>query len=121
MKRLICFLLLSFFFVACKKDGGTGDTEPPVVSIISPMNLASFSSGQKVPITASISDNDTLASIHLNIEGPDFIHYAYLASEKSKNLSEEISIPIRGKYSLSIEAFDKSGNHGLAKVEFIVN
>jgi len=92
-----------------------------VVSITSPTNLASFSSGQNVLITASITDNDTLTSIHLNIEGPDFIHYAYGASGKNQSISEEIPIPISGKYSVSVEAFDKTGNHGSSKVEIIVN
>ena len=92
-----------------------------MVSITSPANLETFSSGQNIPVRASITENDELESIHLNIEGPDFIHYAYTASGKSQSISEDIPISIKGKYSVSIEAHDKAGNHGIAKVEIIVN
>ena len=92
-----------------------------MVSISSPANLATFTSGQNIPIKASITENDELESIHLNIEGPDFIHYAYTGSGKSQSISEDIPLSIKGKYTVSIEAHDKAGNHGLAKVEIIIN
>jgi Bacterial Ig domain len=121
MKLLVCFILFTLYCSACKKNKVGEDLEPPMVTLTSPMNMASFPSSQNVPIRASISDNDTLESIHVNIEGPDFIHYAYAASGKNHSLSEDIPVPIKGKYSVSIEAHDKAGNHGLAKVEITVN
>jgi hypothetical protein len=122
MKLLFPLVVLAMLMTGCKKSNNSGaDTQPPIVSFSSPMNLQSFPAGQNIPINATITDNDTLASIHLNMEGPDFIHYAYAASGKTQNLTVDIPVPIKGKYVVTLEAFDKTGNHGEAKVEITVN
>jgi hypothetical protein len=123
MKLLFPVVVLAILMANCKKSNynSGADSQPPVVTLSSPINLQSFSAGQNIPISATITDNDTLASIHLNIEGPDFIHYAYACSGKTLNFTEDIPVPIKGKYSVTLEVFDKSGNHGEAKVAITVN
>ena len=121
MKLLLPIFILAVLMTGCKKSNNSGvDSQPPVVSLTSPMNLQSFPVGQ-IPINATITDNDTLASLHLNIEGPDFIHYAYAGSGKTQNLTEGIPVSIKGKYTVTLEAFDKAGNHGEAKAEITIN
>ena len=115
-------LILAILLTSCKKSNDdSGDSQAPIVSLTSPMNLQTFSAGQNVPIKATITDNDSLSSVHLNIEGPDFIHYAYAGSGKTQNLTEDIPVPIKGKYTVTLEAIDKAGNHGQAKVDITVN
>ena len=121
MKKSIVLILLLASFVTCKKGNDGKDVEAPVVMITAPLNLQTFSAGQNIPIVATITDNDTLSSVHLNIEGPDFIHYAYTGSGQSQNISEDIPISISGKYNITIEGIDKAGNHGHAKVDITVN
>jgi len=121
MRQTTLLLYVCLLLSACNKNNGAGDSEAPVVSFTSPTNLATFSTGQKVRVQASVSDNDKLMSIHLNIEGPEFIHLAYGESGKNRDISEEILIAKSGKYLVSVEAYDKAGNKGSAKAEITVN
>lgn len=70
----------------CKKDDG--DTQLPVVEIISPINCDSILQGDFITLKASFTDNDELARFAVDIHN-NFNHISYAISDQGCNFDAD--------------------------------
>lgn len=122
MRNSLLFLII-IALASCKKDKGMADTQLPVITMTSPTNNQVFSAGQTVNITGSVSDNDKIEELHLEITntttGVFLTHEHYAPDAASYNLSRTLTTQAATSYKIKIEAHDASDN--IAKTEIMIS
>lgn len=121
----------SSFFSSCNNDKlqerkwGVQDTQLPVISITSPTNNQVFSAGQTVNINATITDNEKLEEVHLEITntttGTFLTHEHYAPDAASYTLSRILTTQAATTYKIKVEAHDANENIAKTEVMIMVN
>lgn len=110
-------------FANCSKNNR--DNQPPVINLSSPSNHQTFAVGDKVPITATISDDDELHEVHLYVKnkatGIDILHVEEHPDTKTFNLSKTFAGQSGVTYKIQIEANDHSSNQAEVEIEISFN
>ena len=105
------------FLLSCKKDDGS----KPTVTITSPTNQQTFTSGQTVNVTATVADDGELHSIMLMIMnkngGTNVLHFEDHVDVKSYNLNQSFTVQPGGVYSIEVSGEDHGGNKTTSTVE----
>jgi hypothetical protein len=119
----IFFLLLIF---SCSKDPGSNkDNESPVISITSPTNGQSFSPGQAIPVTGTISDNDYIAEAHIHVSntntGSLLMDVHLYPAGKNSNFNQSFTAVAGTNYKIQVIAKDKAVNESRSSVEVSCN
>jgi len=115
MKFSSVLLVLSFFLlISCSDDGA------PVLSITSPENGATFSPGDLVPITGTITDDIGVGSFRIVSEGFD-INEQESFSDTPPSITINFSLNLDpmtepDEYELVLTAFDSDGNSDEEKI-----
>ena len=123
---LLLFLLFGFSSIQCSKK--QTDTIQPTISLITPKHNDTIHVLQgEIPIEFSISDNESLEDLEMNIYDsvPTLVaqqkisiggtNFHYSSSLTYKSSSQKMKL-----YHLEIKAKDKSGNIQSSKTNFIV-
>lgn len=100
-------------------------TQLPVISITSPTNNQVFSAGQTVNINATITDNEKLEEVHLEITntttGTFLTHEHYAPDAASYTLSRILTTQAATTYKIKVEAHDANENIAKTEVMIMVN
>jgi len=123
MKKNLLILMIVFLF-SCKKENCIdSDNQMPVIKMTTPTNTQSFTAGQQVPISASITDNHTIREIHLEIINTTtgaFITHEHFSPGKAEFLLSKIfTAQSASAYKIKIEAEDMHANK--ARTEVIIS
>ena len=122
MRKLIpAIFLISLFANACTKSSGVAgvsDSEPPLIKIISPVNLPELHPGDQLNITANISDNrrliaaawEALKAAAVCGNNPYKGEFQISAKNFEMNISFTIPAGFSGERMMRLYAMDDSGN-----------
>jgi hypothetical protein len=126
MKKIIPYYILLMGLAACSKDSKqSDDKELPVIQLSSPSNNQIFSGGQTANITATITDNNKLALVHVHIYNNGTgqlvidIHRSPAASTYS--LNETLQVQAGIEYKIQVVAIDNSANQQVQTVFISAN
>ena len=86
----------------------SSDTTPPIVNITAPVNNATLKGKGKVAISASATDNVSVTSVELYIDGTLKSKY----TTGSFTYSWDLKTVAKGSHSILVKAYDSSGNIG---------
>ncbi len=125
MKFLLSFSIL-LFFSGCKKDSATeNDKEVPVITLLSPQDGHTYTSGQDIKIAGTITDNSFIAEVHIvltnNTTGGDILHAHMYAQGDSTSFEHDIPATAGVDYKVVITAVDRNANQAYARVLFSCN
>jgi hypothetical protein len=119
MNKLMIIALL-FVFWGCKKS----DEEPPVITMITPLQNHTIQGGETVPVKATITDNDGIHMIHaicVDDQGGHLLHFEEHFDGKSYSLNQSFPTISGRKYTLEIEATDHADNVTRKVIEVTTN
>lgn len=122
MRSISGFLLVSLFLLlACsKKSGGESDSQPPVVTIATPVNSQLYTAGQSISITGNITDDQFIAEVHIHVTNNNTgellmdVHLYPAASSTAFNQS--ITAVAGVAYKIQVIAKDRAVNEGRQSV-----
>ena len=108
MKKFMpCVLMM--ILLGCKKS----DETAPVVTLISPTENQTFTSGQTVTVKATITDDTGIHMVHLIVTdntGGHLVHFEEHFDGKNYDLNNSFSTQSGRTYSIHIDAVDHSDN-----------
>lgn len=115
---LFCCLLL---LAACsKKNDQPADTAKPVISINSPFNGQTFTAGQPIPISGTITDNQYIAEVHIhvtnNLTGTLLMDVHIYPAAATASFNQSITASAGVEYKIQVIAKDKNVNESNATV-----
>lgn len=122
-------LLFSILLSCDKNEGKNQDTESPIISILSPMEVSALMSGDTINIQARITDNDQLHDISASItrthneETVEVWNYETHSHDKVYDLYGWYVIEVPGMhndFTLSVKASDHNGNEKTERIHFHV-
>ena len=126
MKKIIPYYILLMVLVACSKDSKqSNDKELPVIQLTSPSNNQVFSGGQTSNITATITDNNKLALVHVHIynngTGQLVMDFHRSPTGSSYSLNETLQVVAGTEYKIQVVAIDNSANQQIQTVLISAN
>ena len=126
MKKTIPYYILLMVLVACSKDSKqSNDKELPVIQLTSPSNNQVFSGGQTSNITATITDNNKLALVHVHIynngTGQLVMDIHRSPTGSSYSLNETLQVVAGTEYKIQVVAIDNSANQQIQTVLISAN
>lgn len=124
MKRNLLILTVAIL-AGCKKEEKNGDSQMPIIMLTAPTNNQSFTAGQNINITATISDNAVIREVHLEITntttGAFLTHEHYAPNAASYTLSKTFVGQANSTYKIKVQAEDGSNNAAKSEVTVISN
>jgi len=126
MKKTIPYYILLMVLVACSKDSKqSNDKELPVIQLTSPSNNQVYSGGQTANITATITDNNKLALVHVHIynngTGQLVMDIHRSPTGSSYSLNETLQVVAGTEYKIQVVAIDNSANQQIQTVLISAN
>ena len=126
MKKIILYYFLLMAFGACSKDSKqSNDKELPVIQLTSPSNNQVFSGGETVNITATITDNNKLALVHVHIynngTGQLVMDIHRSPTGSTYPLNETLQVQAGIEYKIQVVAIDNSANQQVQTVFISAN
>ena len=125
MKKNLLYLLLLFLFSCKKENDEAGDSQMPVILLTAPPNAQTFSAGQTVTVSASVSDNQKIREIHLEIinttTGAFITHEHYKPGTASFVVNRTFTAQAASAYKIKVEAEDMFENKTKAEVSISSN
>jgi len=126
MKKIIPYYILLMVLVACSKDSKqSNDKELPVIQLTSPSNNQVYSGGQTANITATITDNNKLALVHVHIynngTGQLVMDIHRSPTGSSYSLNETLQVVAGTEYKIQVVAIDNSANQQIQTVLISAN
>lgn len=122
---VLFLFIVSLLFVSCKDDV-IKDVTPPLITISSPQDGATFEAGSTITFEAVFEDNTGLATFNINIHEDSDGHThgrlkassfsfekTYDISGKTTVVTEQIDLPADatpGHYHFIVKAIDELGN-----------
>jgi hypothetical protein len=121
MSRIIAIVLCLALLGACSKNGkNEDDNQLPVIQISAPANNQSFTAGQTIAISGIVTDNSSVAELHVHISnnttGQLLIDIHRYPSTSNYTLNESFPVQAGITYKIQVIATDKSGNQGNSSV-----
>jgi hypothetical protein len=117
--RTALTLFLTLLLFGCSKSGG--DTQKPVVVLLTPTGGQQFGAGTVVHITGTASDNDELHMVHVIVtdltHDAEVHHLMYHADAPSYNFDESFTVSAATTYKIHVEADDHVGNDTIIEIQ----
>jgi hypothetical protein len=114
---LTLFIVLLLF--GCSKS--SGDTQKPVVVLMTPTGGQQFSAGTVVQITGTVTDNDEIHMVHVIVtdltHDVEVHHLMYHADAPSYNFDETFTVSAATTYKIHVEADDHVGNDTIIEIQ----
>jgi hypothetical protein len=127
MKKIF-FLIAPWIMAAgcSKKSSVEKDNEPPVIIITSPVNNQTYSPGQVLNISGSITDNNYIAEVHIHVTnfdtGVKYLDVHIYPSGNSTVFSNQSLTTVGGiNYQIQVIAIDRAVNQAVSSVEVSCN
>ena len=117
MKKLaISLFVFSALLVSCKKS----DNHSPTITITSPADNQSFTAGQKVRITANVTDNSEIHMVHLRVDNlttnQEFIHIEEHVDVASYNFDTSFVTSAASNYKIEVEATNHTNGDAIKDI-----
>lgn len=115
MKKILTYCICLLFIGGCSnKSDQVDDKELPVIQLTSPGNNQVFTVGQTAAITATITDNNKLALVHVHISnngtGQLLIDIHRSPDGNTYALNETLQVQAGIQYKIQVVAIDNSAN-----------
>lgn len=125
MKTVLLALSTAFLVSACGKPDKEKDNIFPVVTISSPANGQTFTPGQSIPITATITDDTYIAEVHIHVSntntGTLLMDVHEYPAGKTGTVSQSITAVAGVNYKIQVIAKDRAVNETNSTVEVSCN
>ncbi len=126
MKVSAAGLIFILILAGCSKKPGAGnDNILPVITINNPVNGQTFSPGQLIQISGTISDNNYIAEVHIHISnintGALLMDVHQYPASATTVFNQSITAAAGINYRIQVIAKDKAVNEARATVEVICN
>ena len=130
MRIATIFLMISFLIFGCKKEEANPIENGPAINIISPTSQAMPTTGSIVEINATITDNDEIHDVIINITSdysanPESIEMIFDHIHKTVFNVDTLFIAdipsgSMANYTIQVSAEDMSGNNNSESLTFHV-
>lgn len=127
MKNFVSVIFTLFIFLmSCNKNSsGDQDNVFPVVTIANPLQNQTFTSGQQINITGTISDNTYIAEVHIHITnnntGALLMDVHQYPGGSSATFNQSITAVSGVVYKIQVIAKDRAVNETTSTVEVVCN
>ncbi len=126
MKQLFSFLTVLIKADACSKNTTTDkDIEVPAIIITSPLNNQTFANGQTITISGSITDNRTIAEVHIHItdvaNGSKYLDVHLYPASGHTDFYQGFMVSSGINYKIQIIAIDRSANQAMSSIQVSCN
>ncbi len=122
---MIFICLLFLLLAACSKNNSGKDSQPPIISFVSPANNQVFTGGQTVTINAALSDNKRVAEVHVHISnyitGALLVDVHRYPNAANYALNESFTVQSGIQYKIQLLVKDNSANENNASVMISAN
>ena len=119
---LITAIVLAY---CSKKKESERDKVFPVITINTPVNGQSFTAGQSIPISGTITDNEYIAEVHIHVSnnntGALLMDVHIYPGTNSTNFNELITASTGINYKIQVIAKDRAVNESRSVVEVSCN
>lgn len=119
------FIFLSLLTLSCKKSTAEKDTVPPVITITTPVNGDTYTNGQSVTITGTVTDDKYIAEIHVHVS--NLVTGALLMDTHREpggpndSFTETFTAVAGNNYRIQVTAEDRGANETISTVEVSCN
>lgn len=114
-------IITLLFLIACSKKGTEKDTVLPVITIATPLTGQTFTPGQSILISGSITDNAYIAEAHIHVSnsntGALLMDVHVYPAAASAVFNQSITATAGITYKIQVIAKDKAVNEARATVE----
>ncbi len=118
-------LLVLIFIAACSKNTTDKNSQPPVITIVSPLNNQHFNAGDIIHTVANASDNDRVTELHIhvinNATGALLRDIHSYPGQPTGTVQDSFSAEAGVTYKIQIIAKDPAQNLATAQVQVSVN
>ena len=119
--RKYIFIIAILIFCGCKKENcEEADAQMPIIKMSSPTNNQTVASGNTIIIDGSITDNNKIESVHLEIintsTGAFITHEHYAPDGASYLLNKSFVAQSAASYKIKVEALDRKGNKAQTQI-----
>lgn len=119
-------LITAIVLASCSKNKESErDKVFPVITINTPVNGQSFTAGQSIPISGTITDNEYIAEVHIHVSnnntGALLMDVHIYPGSNSTNFNESITASTGINYKIQVIAKDKAVNESRSIVEVSCN
>lgn len=122
---LILIIAVSVLTSCSKKKESERDKVFPVITINTPVNGQSFTAGQSIPISGSITDNEYIAEVHIHVSnnntGSLLMDVHIYPGSNSTTFNESITASTGINYKIQVIAKDRAVNESRSTVEVSCN
>lgn len=125
MKKTFLPLLLIFLVACSKRQEKDKDYDSPVITLATPVNNQTYSAGQMIQVTGSVTDNKYIKTIHVVITnldtGAEYLHVHIDPAAASSSFNQSLAAQAGINYQVEIIAEDPSTNVSSKKAEVSCN
>lgn len=127
MKACYAFLIVvAVVLSSCSKNKESErDKVFPAITINTPVNGQSFTAGQSIPISGSITDNEYIAEVHIHVSnnntGALLMDVHIYPGSNSTSFNESITASAGINYKIQVIAKDRAVNESRSVVEVSCN
>ena len=127
MKTVIFLLFLSFLLsgASCSKSKDKTDTTPPFTTINNPLDGQTFTAGQSIPISGTVTDNEYIAEVHIHVTnistGVLLMDAHIFPAAATHNFNQSITAVSGIHYKIQVVATDREVNEGRSIVTVSCN
>ena len=119
-------LITAIVLASCSKNKESErDKVFPVITINTPVNGQSFTAGQSIPISGTITDNEYIAEVHIHVSnnntGALLMDVHIYPGANSTTFNESITASIGINYKIQVIAKDRAVNESRSVVEVSCN
>lgn len=125
MNKAVLFSLMLAVMGCSEKNAVEKDNELPAITLTSPSNAQTFTDGQLINITGSVSDNKSLSQIHIHVNnldtGAEILDEHLNPTSNTATFSKSLIATSGINYRIEIVAVDKAVNEARKTVEVSCN
>ena|ERR1700730_15800413 len=116
------FFIGLILLAGCSKNvSGVTDTQLPVITIITPTDGQTFTAGSPMNITGNISDNGTIAEVHVHVTnvttGTKYLDvHLYPGASTTSFSNHELNAVSGINYKVEVIAIDRGANEARSSV-----
>lgn len=121
-RKLFLLGWIIIVMMGCSKNSGAPkDTQLPVIMLNTPANNQTYTAGQTINISGSITDNSSIAEVHIHVTnvatGVKYLDVHLYPGNSTTNFSNQDLTAISGiNYKIEVIAVDRSVNEARLSV-----
>lgn len=125
-RQLLIAVILVLMVSCSKKSSAVNDTELPVITLVTPIINQSYTAGQAINITGTVTDNNSIAEIHIHVtnvaDGMKYLDVHLYPGNASTAFSNHDLTTVAGiTYKVEIIAIDRAVNEAISSVQVSCN